>query len=416
MKESINIYNFACIDQAKVDFNKFTILIGPQATGKSIIAKLFYFFKKFPHYLIADEGETITKRKTDKNIIDLFEKYFPTKYLKDNDFSIEYKSGENFIKIYGKSPNHGERRIKIEYSDIYNNIRNDYKLFLRKINTKVEKSGEPEDIFRMESPEDRARQKIINKYRDFYDFSIFIPAGRSFFSNIENIIFSLLSKNQGIDPFLQEFGAFYETIKKRVTMATRRVRLKEIEVLQELILRGEFFQEKGRDFIRSKDGRIIGMENASSGQQEALPLYLMLNHLSRIMTRNPRTIFIEEPEAHLFPDAQNSLVETIVSIFNRRPNQYNFVITTHSPYILSTFNNLAFAGSVSSSENIQEIEKILGSRIVLKPSFLSAYSTQGKNVEKIICAETNLINAESIDSVSNKISKQFDSLMEFVER
>mgnify|MGYP006206212493 CR=1 FL=1 len=48
---------------------------------------------------------------------------------------------------------------------------------------------------------------------------------------------------------------------------------------------------------------------------------------------------IEEPEAHLFPVAQKHLIELLAIMVNRNEDN-QLIITTHSPYILSSFNNL----------------------------------------------------------------------------
>ena len=45
MKEKIEIKNFAGIGHWEIELNAINIWIGPQASGKSITAKLFYFFK-----------------------------------------------------------------------------------------------------------------------------------------------------------------------------------------------------------------------------------------------------------------------------------------------------------------------------------------------------------------------------------
>jgi predicted ATPase len=38
------IQNFSCIDDAHLRLTRMTVLIGPQASGKSVISKLMYFF------------------------------------------------------------------------------------------------------------------------------------------------------------------------------------------------------------------------------------------------------------------------------------------------------------------------------------------------------------------------------------
>ena len=45
--ESIEIEGFLTISKAHFEIKKINILIGTQASGKSIVAKLVYFFKKF---------------------------------------------------------------------------------------------------------------------------------------------------------------------------------------------------------------------------------------------------------------------------------------------------------------------------------------------------------------------------------
>jgi predicted ATPase len=50
---------------------------------------------------------------------------------------------------------------------------------------------------------------------------------------------------------------------------------------------------------------------------------------------------VEEPEAYLFPVAQKQIIDLIALLANQNENQV--IVTTHSPYILSSFNNLLYA-------------------------------------------------------------------------
>lgn len=50
---------------------------------------------------------------------------------------------------------------------------------------------------------------------------------------------------------------------------------------------------------------------------------------------------MEEPESHLFPDAQKDMAEAL-GLFANKNNQ--LMVTTHSPYILGAFNNLLYSG------------------------------------------------------------------------
>jgi hypothetical protein len=361
--------------------------------------------------MIEDDSEDLSKREIDRNMLSTFEKYFPKRFIQNQPFKITYTNGAEHVRIFNCTEKTKAGNIRIEYSELYNQIRLDYKRNVKTFNDNINSRNEEDLMF--SSASQQARHKILPKYRDFFDYAIFIPAGRSFFSNIENMIFTLLSRNQEIDPFLQEFGSFYENAKKRYLFRNKIHPI--IEPLKDAIIRGDFFQEKGKDFIQFKDGRVVGMSNASSGQQEASPLFFALASLLQNRPLYKRTFFIEEPEAHIFPDAQNLLIEAIASIFNRNRNKINFVITTHSPYILSTFNNLTYASTVLNESNRAEIAKVININAIIESKLLSAYSTSGKSIKKIVCGETGLIDAEAIDSISNKISKQFDQLLDFYE-
>ena len=45
--ERLVITNFLDIEHADIEIKSFNVLIGPQASGKSVIAKLLWFFKSF---------------------------------------------------------------------------------------------------------------------------------------------------------------------------------------------------------------------------------------------------------------------------------------------------------------------------------------------------------------------------------
>ncbi|MBF0473444.1 MAG: AAA family ATPase, partial [Nitrospirae bacterium] len=129
------------------------------------------------------------------------------------------------------------------------------------------------------------------------------------------------------------------------------------------LLNGNYEIIKDEDYISLNDGRYISVATASSGQQEILPLMMVLAWFIIIRRKLGYTLYIEEPEAHLFPTSQKHIVELISSVFNisnKPPLQ--FFITTHSPYILTSFNNLIQAGILQSKlppEKLDELYKIV---------------------------------------------------------
>jgi hypothetical protein len=250
---------------------------------------------------------------------------------------------------------------------------------------------------------------------------IYIPAGRSFFANLQSSIFTFLSTNNAIDPFLKSFGMFYENIKKyRRDLSPRRRRFEKIrnktDFISKKVLSGDHILEKGEDFLVLNDGRKLKLENCSSGQQEALPLTLILKALTEInFIGKGSTCYIEEPEAHLFPFAQRDIVNLISLSFNRSVVPSQFILTTHSPYILTAFNNNIHAGELERSlpqEKHQFLYDLVEKDLILDPKIISANSIMEGKSSSLFCDETHLITSDIIDQVSNDLAIQFGNLLD----
>ena len=50
--QKISVKQFMAIKEAEIEFNKALVLIGEQASGKSTLSKLIYFFKSLPQDLL----------------------------------------------------------------------------------------------------------------------------------------------------------------------------------------------------------------------------------------------------------------------------------------------------------------------------------------------------------------------------
>lgn len=413
MTEYIIIENFGGIEYLNLELNKINLLIGPQASGKSITSKLLYFCKGIYGEAInaAENHKTITE--FNKQITKKFEDYFPVASWPSKDFQIVYCIGELQIQISKTA----KGKLTIQYGDI---LKKELKRF-RHLHEKLSEKYSNDDDFEFYNHSYEIRSKFLNSIQSIIGTpaaysQFFIPAGRSFFANLQSGIFSFLSSNKAIDPFLIEFGSFYENMK---TVSQRRIgRRKENPAIEKMIvelLRGTYLHEKGTDYLLHKDNRKINVAYASSGQQETLPLAIILNAIHQIrFSGNGATLYIEEPEAHLFPRAQKIIVELIATVFNASNNNFQFFITTHSPYILSSFNNLLHAGEIyeNNPEKREALVKVLDKEKILFPNTVNAFSIENGVIQNIKCPETNLISQTILDSVSNEIAIQFDNLLD----
>ncbi len=429
--ERILIKNFGGLKNSEIELNKINIFIGKQASGKSVTAKLIYFFRGiipgiFDEIVNIHSSKIKSKENVTESFLKKFTNYFPAESHPDASFEIAYYFNDNeFIKVLTNK----KRKIKIEYSKEVENLFNEVKEIYLETRQKLP-SVDKEDatfgiLFRYDSI---MRDRFIKFVRSNIGtkasparYNLFVPAGRSFFANLEDSIFALLDK-LSIDPFLIEFGSAYQKFKnsRPLGLSFDNEKLDSpvgilVENLTEELLNSKYKRERGKDYLIHFDNRKVSLAFASSGQQEILPLILTLKHL---LWRGNSTTFIEEPEAHLFPGAQKRIVELIGAIFNNNPRKSDlqFIITTHSPYILSAFNNLVQASIVynglSSDKAKSKVNKIIPKELHIKPGYLSAYAFKEGSAESIIDPETQLIYGEYLDSVSEEIGSEFASLLD----
>jgi predicted ATPase len=123
-------------------------------------------------------------------------------------------------------------------------------------------------------------------------------------------------------------------------------------------------------------------------------------------------IYIEEPEANIFPETQYSLVQVFAWLANDPILDFQWAITTHSPYLLSAFNDLIEAGRLGAEGELRaEVNNIIPEKYWVKPGDFKAYSIHDGQLESIMDKETGLINGEYLDAISNKIGGDFDALL-----
>jgi predicted ATP-dependent endonuclease of OLD family len=127
-----------------------------------------------------------------------------------------------------------------------------------------------------------------------------------------------------------------------------------------------------------------------------------------VLDKTKAFVIFEEPEAHLYPEAQNDIVELIGLLANVRDNQV--IVTTHSPYILSAFNNLLYAYQIGAKTEM--VSDIVDKQLWINPERTAAYFIYENSCESIMDEELQLIKAEKIDSASRMINDRYDKLFD----
>lgn len=420
----LTVKNFSCIKEAKLRLAKLTVLTGPQASGKSVLSKLIYFsINKFIGYTFLP-SETITLAEFKADIADEFKKMFPPVAWGDGNFSVVFEAGKLEIKISRRkkktAPGRGRANDSVvigfskEFEDFFaeRNDRIDRALAaVQKKTGHAAPQRELEVMWRVENILEGRLKDLLGE--DYLQFQLFIPAGRSFFTSLGRAVVAF---EQGgmLDPVTVQFGRIFTSIRDRPAQyfpskepPTRR---DFRDLTMQKLFGGEvrFSRSREFEFVESEDGRKVPFSSLSSGQQELLPLWAAL---TRVANRQDDLVYLEEPEAHLFPSAQSTLIEYLASLVMASGKR--MIITTHSPYVLAKLNNLMKAGDLSKRlgrTSVVKLNNIVDKSVQLPKGSVLAYAIQEGKLISII--DDGLVDGQYLDDVSGEISREFMSLLE----
>jgi hypothetical protein len=424
------VKNFCCINAADVKLAPLTVLIGPQASGKSIISKLTYFFYEAiaSIYEVDFDFKEQTFDQYSSILIDNFKKLFPPQAWGGGAFSIEFISAPIGIKLFRSKPRKnsiGTLRLMASepLQEIFHTFQADIKSAGEKISESKAETGMPRAYEFFWKVSRATRQKIRDILgEDFVSSQLFIPAGRSFFTSMGKAVVAF-EHGGFLDPLTMSFGKQFLVMRDHISgnmMYLRSPRSEKVakelanirEKISEKLFSGKIRLERNEEYLETSDGRKIPFSYMSSGQQELLPLWLTLNEFFDGDSAN-FSVYIEEPEAHLFPFSQGVLTEYLVTLLASSPGQ-KMLITTHSPYILAKINNLLKAGSLAartSRKAQNSIENILPKSTWLRQESIAAYAIKGGDVVSII-GDDGLIDGDYLDGVSDEISRELNNLLE----
>lgn len=451
--EKIQIRNFGAISNADIEVRNVLVLIGEQASGKSTIAKLIYFFKTlgdvfFKSLYNADRdvfnGTDDLKLPMRTRFYDLFGSTF---HLPDFEIIYQYDVAANRkIRLYLNDDKKlmTELSPKFVSSELIQSINLNKKL-TRELEKKLTQSANPREKVTIESDRLKAIHRMseaINKvFETRHNSQLYMIAGReatisyevAFQAYLEKVLTEQIEENRKLSEELVR-SMVDETLMIDYIKETRKIKedfnkyggtfesvisqLKggyltpeEIAKKVKLILKGEYYYDRWGEKIQFANGQYVHLKDASSGQKEVIRI--LQDILFCILYDRITLRVIEEPEAHLFPVAQKQLIELMVTMKNVvQDNQ--LIITTHSPYVLSVINNLLFAHKVAI--NNASVNDRIPNNCHINPTEFSAYSLGNSLVpssnycEDIVDRETNVIKQNYLDTVSDILADDFNFL------
>lgn len=426
--QKIIVHQLGPVEHCELEINDFIVFTGPQASGKSTIAKSVFFFKNIRKLLVAQirKRYTVLSYLPDDNSIELslkgrmlreirsnFLQIFGSTWCMSNDMQLlYYYTDDIYIKVSLKPDPISPNYIWIEFSKSLSE-------FLNRIENEMKGKMLFTDISWVSGE--------IDKFFQDDEEIVYIPAGRSMITLLStqlDYIYSSMDDEQKrtmdyctrnyMERIMQLKAGFSLSPKQLVA---QQISLTDIKINKNLldlmadqmheILGGEYRSINGEERLLISDDRYVKINFASSGQQESV---WILNVIFYYILHNKKTYFIiEEPESHLFPNAQKLITEFITMAKNGGQN--GIFITTHSPYILGTINNLLYADKISSFVNKSELQQIVAEDKWISFEKLSAFYIEKGIAQECVDREFQSIQNEVIDGASEDINDDYNKMV-----
>jgi len=421
---NLEIENFSCFKKAHFELAPVTILIGPQGSGKSVTIKLNYFFcdimKKQQDF--AERGLSLEEVK--KELARQFCLWFPPSAWGKGRFIINFYAGEFSARILRRL-NRGNvaNEVTFSFSDFFNTQYSELLAAYQDYRSK-DIEGDAASFRRsfegLQKIREAAERKLVARLGDSYiNTQMFVPAGRAFFTSIGRLVAGI-DQGSSLDPITINFAKLFAALRDRLARfsSARNMHGEESKtgrLVMQKLFGGEIKFENELEFVETTDGRKVPFSALSSGQQELLPMWILIDYFSeRFWSRSggSEIFYIEEPEAHLFPEAQSTLMDFLIGTIASTKEKRNLVLTTHSPYILGKLNNYLKAGAIGKTRrHTQTVGNLVPKECWLTPDRVKAIAIEDGTLWNIL-GNDGLINGTYIDHVSEDVSRTFSSLLD----
>ncbi|MFN0035836.1 MAG: AAA family ATPase [Saprospiraceae bacterium] len=448
---------FMAVQPCEIELRRFLLLIGEQASGKSTIAKLIYFFQTLPdaiyESIVSANGKDVVNLKTsigkkfselfggatsgysgqvkpDGRIYEIIFQYSDSHSLRifatfawikyeieeelENGLDLAIEKYKSSIKLRQEKVDeiNARQTLRNELDILFNRENNEHSYLIAGRSTTT---AFPEIFERVVESE---LEKLLEEAVKEQDFEARLRLGS------ERLLYEFVQWSRDVRIFFSRNGETFSKVAR--SLGNHQVALSKLSTIATTVLKGEYESSQSPSIgeqikVKSLRGGYvwIKMKDASSGQQEVLRI--LQGILLAIGLKNRREFFvIEEPEAHLYPLAQKEVVNAFAVFLNAIP-QGRVVMTTHSPYILACVNILLLAHFVSQERGGNGIEREISEAAVPREFWLNsadftayAIGHPGEYCRNIKDDVTGLVAENYLDSISEVLGMQYRQLYDLL--
>lgn len=419
MNELLIINNVGPINHVEIKLNKINVIIGAQSSGKSSIAKIVSFCQWLEKSIIINQGT----QHVDSDFIRIqliayhgFDNYFSDdSYISyESDFiKFEFHSIEDFsVKIKGSVqeglmtkvayipservfvsiPNLSTLNLENKYTRAFIfdwlGLRSKYNSnnHLGILDLGVEFYFDPNfgEVLSLQNGKNIRLAEASSGLQALVPMLVYVDyVTKWIYSNEDDISYD-------------KYSSVYKILLEQILSESSEEKIKDLDIDEAL----------GSDKIRKQLASILQLM-----QRTQFPSRFS-NLLDRILKYHSTKLTIEEGEMNVFPTTQYNLVKYLISSMDFRRGDSLF-LTTHSPYIMTSINNLIQAGNASKEDgaDLVAIDSVIPKECWIDYADVSAWAISDGLVESINDDEFRIISADALDSASEVISSDFSKLL-----
>lgn len=405
----IEIKNIGPIKDVNFELNKINVLMGPQSSGKSTIAKIISFCQ-----------------------------WAEKRYMLDGEF--KYDVGEQLIEFHRLSDNYFSENSYFTYETDFITITYKGKKLRKSIRKK-----QTSKIFKKSKniyiPSERNFVSVIpnlSKYKETNDNIMsfvydWFTAKRIFNNN--NLLTVLNLGVQFYNKSENDYDVLLLSNKKEILLREGSSGLQSIipliviiEHLTDYIYNTNISQSvEEKDSLKnfmlknitkildlSKFKGIDDVKNYQLDEEDMKKLLLSYQKARFLESYNSTNFIIEEPEQNLFPTTQRELINYLFIKMNEERN-HTLLLTTHSPYILYSINNCLMGYNIKDEIDSNEKTDITNKASWINPDLVSIWQVHDGQLVSVKDDTTKTVTKHYFNEITKDIMDEYFEMLSYYE-